>query len=60
MPYQQSAVTMARNSETLASKPFAMTWVLNTNFCCPYMPPQNGVVEWKNRTLSEDSEKVLG
>jgi hypothetical protein len=27
-----SAVTMARNSETLASKPFAMTWVLNTSF----------------------------
>jgi hypothetical protein len=32
MPYEQSAVTMARNSETLVSKPFAMTWVLNTSF----------------------------
>jgi hypothetical protein len=25
-------VTMAQNSETLVLKPFAMTWVLNTNF----------------------------
>jgi hypothetical protein len=32
MPYEQSAVTMAQNSETLASKPFAMTWVSNTSF----------------------------
>jgi hypothetical protein len=32
MPYERSAVTMARNSETLVSKPFAMTWVLNTSF----------------------------
>jgi hypothetical protein len=32
MPYERSAVTMARNSETLASKLFSMTWVLNTSF----------------------------
>jgi hypothetical protein len=27
MPYELSAVIMARNSETLVLKPFAMTWV---------------------------------
>jgi hypothetical protein len=32
MPYEQSTVTMAWNSKTLTSKPFAMTWVLNTSF----------------------------
>jgi hypothetical protein len=32
MPYEQSAVTMARNSETHVLKPFAMTWVLSTSF----------------------------
>jgi hypothetical protein len=32
MPYEQSAVIMAHNSETLVLKPFAMTWVLNTIF----------------------------
>jgi hypothetical protein len=32
MPYEQAAVTMAQNSETLVLKPFAMTWVLNTSF----------------------------
>jgi hypothetical protein len=32
MPYERSIVTMAQNLKTLASKPFAMTWVLNTSF----------------------------
>jgi hypothetical protein len=32
MPYEQSTVTMAQNSETLVLRPFAMTWVLNTSF----------------------------
>jgi hypothetical protein len=32
MPYELSAVIMARNSETLVSKPFAMTWVLSTSY----------------------------
>jgi hypothetical protein len=32
MPYEQSTVTMAQNSETLVLKPFAMTWVLSTSF----------------------------
>jgi hypothetical protein len=32
MSYEQSAVTMGQNSETLILKPFAMTWVLNTSF----------------------------
>jgi hypothetical protein len=32
MPYERSAMTMVQNSETLALKPFAMTWVLNTSF----------------------------
>jgi hypothetical protein len=31
MPYVQSVVTMAQNLKTLASKHFAMTWVLNTS-----------------------------
>jgi hypothetical protein len=41
MPYERSAVTMAQNFETLASKPFAMIWVFNTSFrvciCLPRM-----------------------
>jgi hypothetical protein len=32
MPYEQSAVTMAHNSETLVLNPSAMTWVLNASF----------------------------
>jgi hypothetical protein len=32
MPYEQSAVTMAQNLETLVLKPYVMTCVLNTNF----------------------------
>jgi hypothetical protein len=32
MPYERFAVTMARNSNTLTLKPFAMTWVLNNIF----------------------------
>jgi hypothetical protein len=32
MPYEQSVVTLAQNSEILILKPFAMTWVLNTSF----------------------------
>jgi hypothetical protein len=48
MPYDQSAVTMAQNSETLVLKPFAMTWVFKTSFrvriCLPRM------VLWKGRT----------
>jgi hypothetical protein len=48
MPYERSAVTMARNSETLSSKPFAMTWVLNTNFqVCIRLPR---MVLWKGKT----------
>jgi hypothetical protein len=39
MPYERSAVTMARNSKTLTSKPFAMTWVLNISFrVCIHLP----------------------
>jgi hypothetical protein len=51
MPYEWSAVTMAWNSKTLASKPFAMTLGLEHQFSSLYTPPQNGVVERKNRTL---------
>jgi hypothetical protein len=32
MPYEESAVTMAHNSETLVLKLLAMTWILNTSF----------------------------
>jgi hypothetical protein len=32
MPYERSAMTMARNLKTLVSKPFAMTWIVNTIF----------------------------
>jgi hypothetical protein len=51
-------MTMAQNSETLASKPFAMTWVLNISLSL-YTPPQNGVVERKNRTLCEMAQTIL-
>jgi hypothetical protein len=42
MPYEQSAVTMAQNPESLILKPFAMTWVLNTSFrvCIVTKPPK--------------------
>jgi hypothetical protein len=48
MPYEQSAVTMARNSETLASKPFVMTWVLNTSFRVRIRLPR--MAWWKGKT----------
>jgi transposase InsO family protein len=52
------AVTMARNSKTLASKPFAMT-CLEHKFSSPYTPPRNGVVERKNKTLCEMARTML-
>jgi hypothetical protein len=48
MPYEQSAVTMAQNSETLVLKPFAMTWVLNTSFRVRIRLPR--MVSWKEKT----------
>jgi hypothetical protein len=47
MPYEQSAVTMAQNSETLVLKPFAMTWVLNTSFQVRIRLPR--MVLWKEK-----------
>jgi hypothetical protein len=47
MPNEQSAVTMARNSETLVLKPFAMTWVLNTSFRVRILLPR--MVLWKGK-----------
>jgi hypothetical protein len=48
MPYKQSAVTMAENSETHVLKPFAMTWVLNTSFRVHIRLPI--MVLWKGKT----------
>jgi hypothetical protein len=48
MSYERFAVTMARNLETLISKPFAMTWVLNTSFrVCIRLPR---MAWWKGKT----------
>jgi hypothetical protein len=47
MPYEQSAVTMAQNSETRVLKPFAMTWVLNTSFQVRIRLPR--MVLWKGK-----------
>jgi hypothetical protein len=45
--YERSAVAMARNSETLVLKPFAMTWVLKTSFrVCIRLPR---MVLWKGK-----------
>jgi hypothetical protein len=51
MPLERSVVTMARNSKTLTSKRFAMTWVLNISFSSPHTPPQNGVVKKEKQNL---------
>jgi hypothetical protein len=57
MPYEQSVVTMAQNSETLVLKPFAITWVLNTSFrVCIRLPK---MVLWKGRTLCEMARTML-
>jgi hypothetical protein len=48
MPYEQSIVTMAQNSETLVLKPFAMTWVMNTSFRVRIRLPR--MVLWKGKT----------
>jgi hypothetical protein len=50
MPYEQSAVTMAHNSETLVLKPFALIWVLNTSFLVRICLLR--MVLWKGRTDS--------
>jgi hypothetical protein len=47
MPYELSVVIMARNSETLVLKPFAMNWVLNTSFRVPIRLPR--MVLWKEK-----------
>jgi hypothetical protein len=47
MPYEQSAVTMPQNSETLVLKPFSMTWVLNTSFRVRIRLPK--MVLWKEK-----------
>jgi hypothetical protein len=69
MPYEQFAVIMAQNSETLILKPFAMIWVLNTSFrVCIRLPR---MVLWKGKTgpcvrwlgrclMSIGLEEVLG
>jgi hypothetical protein len=48
MPYEWSEVTMTRNSKTLASKPLAMTWVLNNNFQVFIHLPRMAL--WKGKT----------
>jgi hypothetical protein len=48
MLHELSIVIMARNSETLVSKPFAMTWVLSTNFQVRVLLPR--MVLWKGKT----------
>jgi hypothetical protein len=45
MPYKQSLMIMAQNSETLILKPFAMTWVLNISFRVRRRLPK--IVLWK-------------
>jgi hypothetical protein len=58
MPYERSAVTMPQNSEILASKPFAMTWILNTSFRVRIRLPR--MVLWNgNRTLCEMARMML-
>jgi hypothetical protein len=47
MPYERSAVTMARNLKTLVLKPFSMTWVLNTSFRVHIRLP--GMAWWKGK-----------
>jgi hypothetical protein len=48
MPYEQSAVIMTQNSETLVLKPFAMTWVVNIIFQVRIRLPR--MVLWKGKT----------
>jgi hypothetical protein len=48
MPYERSAVTMAQNLKTLTSKPFAMTWVLNTSSLVRIRLPRTA--RWKGKT----------
>jgi hypothetical protein len=48
MPYEQSTMTMAQNSETLILKPFAMTWVSNINFRVRIRLPR--MVLWEGKT----------
>jgi hypothetical protein len=56
MPYEQSAVIIAQNSETLILKPFSMTWVLNTSFRVRIRLPR--MVLWKGKT--EPCVRLLG
>jgi transposase InsO family protein len=48
---------MAQNSETLET--FCHDLGLEHQFLSPYTPPQNGVVERKNRTLCEMARTML-
>jgi hypothetical protein len=59
MPYERSVVTMALNSETLVSKPFAMTWVLNTSFRVYIRLPRMVLWKRKKRTLCEMARTML-
>jgi hypothetical protein len=59
MPYEQSAMTMAQNSETLILKPFVMTWVLNTSFRVRICLPRMVLWKGKNRTLCEMDRTML-
>jgi hypothetical protein len=62
MPYERSAVTMARNCKPLASKPFSMTWVLNfsfrVNIHLPRMSWWNGKTEHYVRWLRRCSMSI--
>jgi hypothetical protein len=56
MPYERSEVTMTRNSKTLASKPLAMTWVLNNNFQVFIHLPRMGYGKEKQNLVRDGSD----
>ena len=59
MPFELYAVTMAQNFETIILMPFVVIKVLSINILHLMFPPQNGVVERKNRTLVEMARTML-
>jgi hypothetical protein len=59
MPYERFEVTMAQNLKTLVSKPFAMTWVLNTSSLVRIHLPKTVWWKGKNQTLCEMAQMML-
>jgi transposase InsO family protein len=59
MPYERSVVTNSSEFRNSHFETFCHELGLEHQFSSPYTPPQNDVVERKDRTLCEMAQTIL-